>query len=229
MGAYEKSTVDQIRDRFDNDVERFSNFETGQTSTIDAAFAMRLVARAAAAATPAARHVLDVGCGAGNYTLALLEHLPHLDVTLVDLSRPMLDRAAERIRAAGAGRIETRQGDLRELELAPGSCDVVLASAVLHHLRSDAEWDATFAQFHEALRNGGSLWVFDLVLHAIDSVQALMWSRYGEYLTTLRDEAYRDQVFTYIAQEDSPRPLLYQVDPAKLPEPERDTLGERQF
>jgi tRNA (cmo5U34)-methyltransferase len=34
---------------------------------------MALVAEAAAATTPHARHVLDVGCGAGNYTLKLLE------------------------------------------------------------------------------------------------------------------------------------------------------------
>ncbi|MGI6419673.1 MAG: hypothetical protein ACOX1P_28900 [Thermoguttaceae bacterium] len=32
----EKSTVDEIRQRFDADVERFSNLETGQSATIDA-------------------------------------------------------------------------------------------------------------------------------------------------------------------------------------------------
>ena len=37
-----KSTVAEIRERFDNDVERFSNLETGQTSTIDAALVMAL-------------------------------------------------------------------------------------------------------------------------------------------------------------------------------------------
>src|SRR5947199_4166446 len=85
-----KSSVDEIRRRFDADVERFSNLDTGQSATVDAPLAMALVAQSAA--TPHARHVLDVGCGAGNYTLKLLEHLPGLDVTLIDLSRPMLDR-----------------------------------------------------------------------------------------------------------------------------------------
>ena len=41
-----------------------------------------LVAEAAAVTMPHARHVLDVGCGAGNYSLKLLESLPNLDVTL---------------------------------------------------------------------------------------------------------------------------------------------------
>jgi len=81
-----KSTVDEIRQRFDADVERFSNLETGQSATVDAPLAMALVAQAAAATTPHARHILDVGCGAGNYTLKLLESLPNLDVTLIDLS-----------------------------------------------------------------------------------------------------------------------------------------------
>src|SRR5215467_12893752 len=100
-----KSTVEEIRQRFDADVERFSNLETGQSATVDAPLAMALVAQAAAATTPHARHVLDVGCGAGNYTLKLLERLPTLDVTLIDLSKPMLDRATERVGRAATGSV----------------------------------------------------------------------------------------------------------------------------
>src|SRR3954467_8165077 len=135
-----KSTVDEIRRRFDADVERFSNLETGQSATVDSALAMALVAEAAAAATPHARHVLDVGCGAGNYTLKLLERLPGLDATLIDLSRPMLDRAAERVGRATAGKITTIQGDVRAVALPDGAFDIILAAAVLHHLREDREW-----------------------------------------------------------------------------------------
>src|SRR5271156_1761652 len=143
-----KSTVDEIRQRFDADVERFSNLETGQSATVDAPLAMALVAEAAAATTPHARHVLDVGCGAGNYTLKLLESLPNLDVTLIDLSQPMLDRAKERVKHATTRRITTIQGDIREIELADGQFDIILAAAVLHHLRNDQEWRDVFAAFH---------------------------------------------------------------------------------
>src|SRR4051794_41872070 len=88
-----KSTVEEIRQRFDADVKRFSNLKTGPSATVDAPLALALVAEAAAATTPHARHVLDLGCGAGNYALKLLEQLPNLDATLIDLSPPMLDRA----------------------------------------------------------------------------------------------------------------------------------------
>jgi tRNA (cmo5U34)-methyltransferase len=59
-----KSTVEEIRRRFDADVKRFSNLDTGQSATVDSPLAMALVAEAAAATTPHTRHVLDVGCGA---------------------------------------------------------------------------------------------------------------------------------------------------------------------
>jgi tRNA (cmo5U34)-methyltransferase len=206
------SSVDEIRRRFDADVERFSNLATGQSATVDAPLAMDLVAEAAAVATPHARHVLDVGCGAGNYTLKLLERRPGLDCTLLDLSRPMLDRAAQRVGAATAGRVVTVQSDIRVATFPDGSFDVILASAVLHHLRTDAEWEAVFAAFFRWLRPGGSIWVFDLVASPLLAVQAVFWRRYGEYLTGLKGESYRDEVFAYVEREDTPRPLIYQLE-----------------
>jgi len=207
-----KSTVDEIRQRFDADVDRFSNLETGQSATVDAPLAMALVAAAAAATTPHARHVLDVGCGAGNYSLKLLEKVPNLDVTLIDLSKPMLERAKERVIQATAGAITTIQGDIREIRLPDRQFDVILAAAVLHHLRTEAEWRTVFAAFYRALRTGGSIWVFDLIESSIPAVQQLMQVQYGEYLIQFKDEAYRDHVFAYVEREDTPRPLMFQLD-----------------
>src|SRR5215218_4228493 len=168
-----KSTVEEIRRRFDADVERFSNLDTGQSATVDAPLALALVAEAAAATTPHARHVLDVGCGAGNYTLKLLEQLPNLDVTLIDLSQPMLDRATERVGRATTGSVRAVQGDIRAVALPDEEFDIVLAAAVLHHLRTDAEWRAVLAAFHRALRPGGSLWIFDLIESSVPAVQQI--------------------------------------------------------
>lgn len=207
-----KSTVDQIRRRFDADVERFSNLETGQSATIDAPLVLELITRAAAAVSPQASSVLDIGCGAGNYILKLLQLLPNPDVTLVDLSRPMLERAVERIRPATRGTITTHQADIRELELGEGQFDVMMAAAVFHHLREEAEWVAVFRKCFAALKPGGSLWISDLIQHSTPAVQSLMWARYGDYLTGFKGESYREQVFGYIADEDTPRPLMFQLD-----------------
>jgi tRNA (cmo5U34)-methyltransferase len=207
-----KSSVTEIRERFDADVERFSNLETGQSSTIDAPLSLELIVRAAAATTPHATALLDVGAGAGNYTLKMLQALPGLEVTLMDLSGPMLERATERLRASTASRVTCIQADVRDVALGEGSYDLITAAAVLHHLRTPAEWESVFAAFFAALRPGGSLWISDLVEHSVPAVQALMWERYGEYLISLKGEAYRDHVFEYVEHEDSPRPLLFQLD-----------------
>ena len=175
-----KSTVEEIRQRFDADVERFANLETGQSATVDAPLAMDLIVRVAAAVTPAAMHVLDIGCGAGNYTLKLLELLPELNVTLVDLSRPMLDRALQRISAATTANVITIQADIRKVRLGEERFDIILAAAVFHHLRTDAEWHDVFAKCYTALRPGGSLWISDLIEHSHPAIQALMWERYGD-------------------------------------------------
>jgi tRNA (cmo5U34)-methyltransferase len=207
-----KSTVEEIRQRFDADVERFSNLETGQSATIDAPLAMSLVTEAAAAITPDARDLLDIGCGAGNYTLKQLERLPNLNVTLVDLSRPMLDRAVQRVRPQTSGAIQPLQADIREIDFEPGQFDIILAAAVLHHLRTNDEWLAVFQKLHAALRPGGGLWIFDLVESGLPAVQAMMWRRYGEYLSAFKGDAYRDHVFDYVRLEDTPRSLMFQLD-----------------
>ena len=207
-----KSTVDEIRERFDHDVERFSNIETGQSATIDSPLCMELVAEAAAVVTPNAESLLDIGCGAGNYTLKLLERFKDADATMIDLSQPMLDRAQQRVSEVTAGRVQTMQADIREADLGEQQFDVAVAAAVLHHLRSDAEWSAVCDKVFRALRPGGSFWIVDLVSHTHGPVQQAMWQRYGRYLAELRDAAYRDQVFDYIEKEDSPVPLMTIVD-----------------
>ncbi len=181
-----KSTVEQIRERFDGDVERFSNLETGQTATIDAPLSLALIAGAASRVTPGASSLLDVGCGAGNHALKILERLPNLDVTLIDLSRPMLDRASERVSQATSGKVIALQGDVRDLHLGDSQFDIICAAAVLHHLRETAEWQSTFSKLHASLKTGGSLWISDLIEHSDSRVQSLMWERYGALSVTAK-------------------------------------------
>jgi tRNA (cmo5U34)-methyltransferase len=207
-----KSTVEQIRQRFDKDVERFSNLETGQSATIDAPLALELISKAAATVKPTATHLLDIGCGAGNYSLKLLQALPNLNVTLVDLSKPMLDRAKARVEVTTSGTVTAIQSDVRDLELGREQFDIIVAAAVFHHLRDDADWQNVFAKCYAALKPGGSIWISDLIEHNTPAVQALMWERYGEYLTGLKNSEYRETVFSYVAQEDTPRPLMFQLD-----------------
>ena len=97
MDFRHKSSIEEIRKRFDKDVERFSNLDTGQLTVPDAALMMELCTEAAKYASPGASELLDIGCGAGNYTLKMLSKIPDLNCSLNDLSRPMLEMAKKRI------------------------------------------------------------------------------------------------------------------------------------
>jgi len=210
---HQKSTLTEIEQRFDQSVERFSNLEQGQIATIDAPLAMELITSAALAATPVITKILDIGCGAGNNTIKLLRsHGGDFDCDLNDLSMPMLTRARQRVMQETSGRVNIIQGDFRTARFADDGYDVILAAAVLHHLRNEQDWIETFTKMYRALKPGGSFWVTDLVNHEIDQVQQLMWRRYGDYLEVTGGKGYREQVFCCIDKEDSPRPVTFQLD-----------------
>ncbi|HEY1686273.1 MAG TPA: class I SAM-dependent methyltransferase [Tepidisphaeraceae bacterium] len=212
----EKSTVEEIRRRFDGDVERFSNLETGQSATMDAPLVLDLIAQCAAAVNPGATALLDIGCGAGNYTLRLMQHLKLRQVTLIDLSQPMLEKAKQRINAVDPA-IEVRilQADLRQVDLGEETYDLAVAAAVLHHLRTDEEWLDVFENIHASLKVRGTFWVSDLVAHQVPGVHKIIWQRYAAYLKQLKGEQYQKDVFEYIEKEDTPHTLMFQLETLK--------------
>ncbi|MDM1296641.1 class I SAM-dependent methyltransferase [Sphingobacterium sp. N143] len=209
-----KATLQEIEVRFDKDVERFSNLETGQATTMDAVWNMELITDAIVRLYPDLENVLDIGCGAGNYDVKLLQKTQaNPNVTLVDLSQPMLDRAKERVGVMTQGEIQIIKRDFRDAVLDEDKFDVIIATSVLHHLRDDQDWENAFLKLFNLLKKGGSLWIFDLIEQNNTHLQELIYrEKYGEYLTHLKDEAYRDHVFAYVAHEDTPRSLVYQLN-----------------
>ena len=207
-----KSTVSEIKQRFDNEVERFANLETGQVAAMDAQISLELLTASAKAIQPNATSVLDLGCGAGNYTLKMLSKVSNLNCTLIDLSQNMLDRAQECVAKATDGKIETIQGDIRAIELRKNHFDIILAGAVLHHLREDVDWEFVFQKLYDSLTAGGCFLISDLLIQDHPAVNELVWKRYGDYLKQHGGEEYQQKVFDYIEKEDSPRSMAYQLD-----------------
>lgn len=207
-----KSTVKEIKERFDNDVERFSNLDTGQVATIDAQISLELITEASKRIKPNAQNILDIGCGAGNYSLKMLSKISNLNCTLVDLSKPMLDKAKERVSAQTNNSVETIQGDVREVDLKENSFDIILAGAVLHHLRDDRDWETTFSKLYNLLKPGGCLMISDLITQETEVVNEYTWERYGDYLESVDGKGYRKKVLDYVEKEDSPRSMTYQLE-----------------
>lgn len=207
-----KSSTAEIRERFDNDVERFSNLDTGQVATIDAKISLELITEAAKRIVPNAESILDVGCGAGNYSLMMLSKLPDLNCTLLDLSGKMLEKAMERVSAATRGNVSIFQSDIRDVLLPEASFDIILAGAVLHHLREDIDWESTFVKLFKLLKPGGCLMISDLITQDTALLNEYTWERYGEYLEGIGGKDYREKVLAYVEKEDSPRSMNYQLD-----------------
>lgn len=208
----QKSSPEVIRNNFDQQVERFSNLETGQTTAVDSPLCMELVARSAALLNPEATRIMDLGCGGGNYAVKVSSFLPNVDCTLVDLSANMLVKAKERVSKNISGSVTTIQGDYREVVFEENSYDVITAGTTLHHLREAQEWESVFLKIYRALKVGGTFWINDIVLSETDEINQMMLDGWIGEMRKHHDE---DEVKMYLNRyesEDTPRTLSYQLD-----------------
>ncbi|MET7942952.1 class I SAM-dependent methyltransferase [Streptomyces sp. NPDC005302] len=107
------------------------------------------------------RRIVDLGCGTGAGTFALLDRFPEAYVTAVDSSAAHLQRLREKACARGVGdRVRTVQADL-DAAVWPelGAPDLVWASASMHHM---ADPDRALRAVHDALAPGGLFAVLEL-------------------------------------------------------------------
>ncbi|WP_327186892.1 class I SAM-dependent methyltransferase [Streptomyces sp. NBC_01334] len=105
--------------------------------------------------------IVDLGCGTGAGTLALLERFPEAEVTAVDVSDAHLDRLREKTVAAGAAdRVRIVRADL-DAPAWPelGRPELVWASASLHHM---ADPGRALRQVHDLMAPGGLFAVVEL-------------------------------------------------------------------
>ena len=110
------------------------------------------------AASP--RRIVDLGCGTGAGTFALLARFPEARVTAVDSSADHLRRLREKAHEHGvADRVRTAQADLDSTWPELGEPDLVWASASLHHL---ADPDGALRRVRDVLAPGGLFAVVEL-------------------------------------------------------------------
>lgn len=95
--------------------------------------------------------VLDVGCGTGRVTGALLNRLPRGHVLALDASEQMVALARETL--GGDPRVEVRCGDVLELAL-EAEVDAVLSTATFHWV---LDHERLFGRVAAALRPGGRM------------------------------------------------------------------------
>lgn len=107
------------------------------------------------------RQIVDLGCGTGAGTFALLERFPEAHVTAVDTSAGHLQLLREKAAVRGLReRVRTVRADL-DTEHWPdlGTPDLVWASASMHHM---ADPGRALGNVHELLAPGGLFAVVEL-------------------------------------------------------------------
>lgn len=108
---------------------------------------------------PNSGHVLDVGGGAGRYSVELAQQ--GYDVTLVDASPRQVEVAAEKVAEHGVGETVTVQtGDVRELGLQADSFDATLClGGPLSHILDAEERGAATAELRRVTEPGAPVLV----------------------------------------------------------------------
>ncbi|MDA8341236.1 MAG: methyltransferase domain-containing protein [Actinomycetota bacterium] len=104
--------------------------------------------------------VVDLGCGTGSVSIPLAERGAR--VTAVDLSPSMLELLVAKAAEAGVQGITTLAAPLEDLELPPGSVDLIVSNYALHHLR-DRDKEALVASALGWLRPGGRMVIGDMM------------------------------------------------------------------
>jgi len=106
---------------------------------------------------------LDLGCGAGNYTLAVAEAIgKHGVVVALDLWPPGIEGLQERAAAAGRRNIRALLADISKLiPLGDHSVDVCLMATVLHDLAEFGMAEGALGEARRVLKPGGALAVVE--------------------------------------------------------------------
>jgi tRNA (cmo5U34)-methyltransferase len=157
-----------------------------------------------AALAPADARVLDLGGGTGALSASVLDHLPEVRVTLLDVDPAMVAEARRRLARFG-DRATFREGSF--LDPLPAA-DAVVASLALHHVHDLAAKTALYRTIRDALSPGGVLLNLDAAVSEGARLNRLVFDRMA---ARMGDHGIGDQEarrhFASWAQEDRYFPL----------------------
>ncbi|MGE5658954.1 MAG: SAM-dependent methyltransferase [Actinomycetota bacterium] len=136
-----------------------------------------------------AHRILELGCGTGELSLAILRHYPSVQIVAVDYSPRMLQFAQAKIELAGYASnwtgIEIDFGDWANqpnFSAISGQFDACVSSLAIHHLKDEMK-AKLFERICQSLNSGGCFWNADPILAESDSLKAIYQTVREEWAT----------------------------------------------
>lgn len=155
--ADEQSSAAAVRQMFDSIAPRYDLLNHVLSCNIDRLWWRRTARRFRTILADPNAAVLDICCGTGDMTLALLRHRPSAaqPILAADFSHAMLVRGAEKLRGHNAVAIEA---DALNLPIADSSLSLITTAFGFRNL---ANYESGLREFHRVLRSGGELGILD--------------------------------------------------------------------
>lgn len=162
-GAQPEGTADEasaaiaVRSMFDQIAPRYDLLNHVLSCNIDRIWWRRTARTFRQVLTRPEAQILDVCCGTGDMTLALLRHRPReaRPVLAADFAHQMLVRGTAKFNSKGAIALEA---DALHLPLPDSSLDLVTTAFGFRNL---ANYQAGLQEFHRVLKPGGELGILD--------------------------------------------------------------------
>jgi demethylmenaquinone methyltransferase/2-methoxy-6-polyprenyl-1,4-benzoquinol methylase len=163
----EASAAAAVREMFDAIAPRYDLLNHVLSANVDRLWWWRAARRFRAVLADPDAAVLDICCGTGDMTMALLKHRPRgaRPIVAADFSPAMLSRGAKKFGGPGVGaRAEglpyavPLEADALHLPLESASLDLIVSAFGFRNL---ANYEAGLREFHRVLKPGGQLGILD--------------------------------------------------------------------
>jgi ubiquinone/menaquinone biosynthesis C-methylase UbiE len=175
---------------YDDEHEKFRNFEQ---EVID-------LLKALALDKPEEMTLIDLGCGTGAFSIAAARHFRK--IYAVDVAEAMLDCARKKAQEQDITNIEFVNSGFLSYKPEPGSADMVLCKAALHHL-PDFWKQTALLNINKMLKPGGIFYLFDIVFHFPPEEYEEKINGLISHFAKIAGPKFREEVETHIRDEYS--------------------------
>jgi len=158
LGAEDEASAAQtVRQMFNSIAPRYDLLNHVLSANVDRLWWWRTARRFRPVLVKPDAAILDICCGTGDMTMALLKHRPTgaRPILAADFAHAMLSLGAQKFRGRGAVALEA---DALHLPLKSASLDLIVTAFGFRNL---ANYEAGLREFHRVLKPGGQLGILD--------------------------------------------------------------------